>query len=117
MDTIEQIPEFKLSSTQIGKVAENLVAAQLMMVTGGRLSPFESIADDDGTDLVVADKYTSQLSRIQVKCRQAHRKNPPGTLQFDVQEKTFRKIPDPTLDHDESIRHAEAVRRDWLNGE
>ncbi len=94
MEIIEQASKFKLSSTQIGKVAENLVAAQLMMVTGGRLSPFESIADDDGTDLVVADKHTSRLSRIQVKCRQAQRKNPPGTIQFDVRAKTFRKMPD-----------------------
>ncbi len=94
MDTSCETPAFKLTSTQIGKIAENLVAAQLMMVTGGRLSPFGSFADDDGTDLVVADKLTGRLSRIQVKCRQAHRHKPPGTLQFDVRTQTFRNMPD-----------------------
>ena len=88
------IPDFILSSTQIGKIAENLVAAQLMMVSGGRLSPFGSLADDDGTDLVVADKHSGRLVRLQVKCRQADRKNPPGTIQFDVRRQTFRSVAD-----------------------
>lgn len=87
-------PDYKLTSTQIGKIAENLVAAQLMMVSGGRLTPFGSLADDDGTDLVIADKHSGRLVRIQVKCRQADRKNPPGTLQFDVRKQTFRAVAD-----------------------
>ena len=94
MNKTKRPPDFRLTSTQIGKIAENLVAAQLMMVTGGRLCPFGSLADDDGTDLIIADKLTNCMSRIQVKCRQVDRKNPRGTIQFDVREKTFRKMPD-----------------------
>lgn len=97
MDATIQIPEFSLSSTQIGKIAESLVAAQLMMASNGRLSPFAPLADDDGTDLVVVDKLTGLQSRIQVKCRQASRNAPPGTVQFDVRKKTFSATRDNYL--------------------
>jgi hypothetical protein len=35
----------ELSSTQIGAIAENLVANELMIESKGRLSPFQPIAE------------------------------------------------------------------------
>jgi hypothetical protein len=89
MENSDQTPASILSSTQVGKIAENIVAAQLMIASNGRLSPFTPLADDDGTDLVVLDKLTGKHSRIQIKCRRATRKDPPGYIQFDVRRQTF----------------------------
>ena len=36
-----------LTSTQIGTLAENLIANELMIESSGRLSPFQPIADDE----------------------------------------------------------------------
>lgn len=60
---------FNLTSTQIGSLAENLVANELMIESGGRLSPFIPIADDDGIDLLVYDKRTGKAIPIQIKSR------------------------------------------------
>ena len=54
----------KLTSTQIGALAENVVANELMIESGGRLSPFQPIADDDGIDLLVYDKVTGNALPI-----------------------------------------------------
>ncbi len=59
----------KLSSTQIGTIAENHVANMLMITTGGRLSAFRPVADDDGIDLLIYDKRTGRALPAQVKCR------------------------------------------------
>jgi len=82
----------RLTSTQKGAIGEAIVGAQLMLASDGRLSPFRSIADDDGTDLLVVDKLTGQLSMIQIKCR--FRPQAAGTRyeQFDVRMKTFRDV-------------------------
>jgi hypothetical protein len=61
--------ESKLSSTQIGAIAENVVANVLMRDSGGRLSPFRSVADDDGIDLLVYDKRSGTAIPVQVKSR------------------------------------------------
>ena len=59
----------ELTSTQIGAIAENLVANSLMKESSGRLSPFWPLADDDGIDLLIYDKVTGKAVPIQVKSR------------------------------------------------
>ncbi|RYE28038.1 MAG: hypothetical protein EOP48_33945 [Sphingobacteriales bacterium] len=59
----------ELSSTQIGAIAENLVANELMIESKGRLSPFQPIADDDGIDVLIYDKVTGRAVPIQIKAR------------------------------------------------
>ena len=59
--------ESKLSSTQKGKVTEQLVAATLILASNGRLSPFVPLSDDHGIDLMVLDKDTHKTLTIQVK--------------------------------------------------
>jgi hypothetical protein len=68
-------PESKLSSTQIGAIAENVVANVLMRDSAGRLSPFRSVADDDGIDLLVYDKQSGAALPVQVKSRTNALKN------------------------------------------
>jgi hypothetical protein len=58
-----------LTSTQIGALAENLLANLLMIESKGRLSPFQPIADDDGIDVLIFDKVTGSSLPIQVKAR------------------------------------------------
>lgn len=58
-----------LSSTQIGAIAENLVANELMIESSGRLTPFQPIADDDGLDVLIYDKVTGRAVPIQIKAR------------------------------------------------
>ena len=59
----------KLSSTQIGTIAENHVANMLMITSGGRLSAFQPVADDDGIDLLIYDKKSGRALPAQVKSR------------------------------------------------
>ena len=51
MDTALETYGGTLTSTQKGAIGEAIVGAQLMLASNGRLSPFRSIADDDGTEL------------------------------------------------------------------
>jgi hypothetical protein len=62
-----------LSSTQIGVLAENLVANE----PEGRLSPFQPIADDDGIDVLIYDKITGNALPVQIKAR-TNTINKPG---------------------------------------
>lgn len=57
------------TSTQIGSIAENLVANALMVASHGRLSPFWPVADDDGIDLLIYDKESGRALPAQVKSR------------------------------------------------
>jgi len=59
----------ELSSTQIGTLAENLVANELMIESAGRLSPFQPLADDDGIDILIYDKITGKAVPMQIKAR------------------------------------------------
>jgi hypothetical protein len=59
----------KPTSTQIGTIAENLVANALILESGGRFAPFSPIADDQGIDILVYDKPTGRVIPIQVKAR------------------------------------------------
>ena len=79
-----------LTSTQIGKVGETIVAAQLMLTSKGRLSPFLPIADDGGIDLLVYDKATHRSLPVQVKGRVNHGEvSSRPVFQFDVRRATF----------------------------
>jgi hypothetical protein len=90
MDTVPEQTSF-LSSTQRGSIAEAIVAAQLMLVSNGRLSPFKPIADDDGTDLLLMDKADGRVLVVQVKARFADQERPPPTVQFDTRIATFKE--------------------------
>ncbi len=85
-----------LSSTQIGAIAENIVANALMKQSKGRLAPFRSVADDDGIDLLVYDKQTGNAVPIQVKSRTGALKrsgsNEPGkVVHFEVRESALKE--------------------------
>lgn len=80
--------DFKLSTTQIGRIAESLVASTLILASGGRLSPFTALSDDCGVDLVVLDKMTSRTLCIQVKCRSENDRR--RSVQYGVRKASFR---------------------------
>jgi hypothetical protein len=75
-----------LTSTQKGKVTEQLVATALLIASNGRLAPFVPLADDHGIDLIVLDKLTRRTIAIQVKSAIANPNR--GTVQFDVRKVT-----------------------------
>jgi hypothetical protein len=77
----------QLTSTQKGKVTEQLVASALLIASNGRLAPFVPLADDHGLDLIVLDKKTRRMIAIQVKSAIANESR--GTVQFDVRKQTF----------------------------
>ena len=77
----------QLTSTQKGKVTEQLVASALLIASNGRLAPFVPLADDHGLDLIVLDKVTRRSIAIQVKSAIANAKH--GTIAFDVRKPTF----------------------------
>ncbi len=77
----------QLTSTQKGKVTEQLVASALLIASNGRLAPFVPLADDHGLDLIVLDKKTRRTIAIQVKSAIANASR--GTVQFDVRKQTF----------------------------
>lgn len=77
----------QLTSTQKGKVTEQLVASALLIASDGRLAPFVPLADDHGLDLIVLDKVTRRSIAIQVKSAIANASR--GTVQFDVRKQTF----------------------------
>ena len=57
------------TSTQIGAVAENLIANAQMLESNGGLSPLSTVVDDGGIDLFVSDKESSAAIPVQVKSR------------------------------------------------
>lgn len=84
-----------LSSTQIGAIAENLVANELMIESRGRLSPFQPIADDDGLDVLIYDKVTGRAVPIQIKARTKTLKKSGSAergnnVHFEVKKSTHR---------------------------
>ena len=80
----------QLTSTQKGKVTEQLVASALLIASNGRLAPFVPLADDHGLDLIVLDKVTRRSISIQVKSAIANASR--GTVQFDVRKQTYSKV-------------------------
>lgn len=84
-----------LTSTQKGKVTEQLVASALLVASNGRLAPFVPLADDHGIDLIVLDKVTRRSLAIQVKSAIARPDR--GTVQFDVRKATHTAAADEHL--------------------
>jgi hypothetical protein len=81
--------KFAITSTQLGSINENLVASRLMIESGGRLSPFQPLADDMGIDLLVYDKLTGHCIPLQIKSRTKTVSKHPKTVQFKVRFATF----------------------------
>ena len=82
-------PAKAITQTQIGTIGEVTVAAQLMLASDGRFSPFLPFADDDGIDLIVYDKVTGVSLPVQVKARTSAKLGKSDTIMFDVRRKTF----------------------------
>ena len=82
-------PAKSMTNTQIGTIGEVTVAAQLMLGSDGRLSPFLPFADDDGIDLIIYDKVTGASLPVQVKARTSGKLGKSDTVMFDVRRKTF----------------------------
>ncbi len=109
----------KLSSTQIGSIAENLIANEVMIESGGRLSPFQPIADDDGIDVLFYDKITGHSLPVQIKARtktiNKSKSNSPGnSVHFEVRKATLdtdRNAYLLCILLDNSLRHTE---RAWF---
>jgi len=85
----------ELTSTQIGALAENIVANELMIESKGRLSPFQPIADDDGIDVLIYDKKTGKALPIQIKSRTSTikkrgSKERGNTVHFEVRKSTIK---------------------------
>ena len=80
---------FSVTATQKGAIGESIVAIQLILESGGRLSPFEPLADDDGIDLLIYDKQTGYSAPLQVKTRTGTVKRNPNTVHFEVRRATF----------------------------
>lgn len=78
-----------VSSTQIGAVAESLVATRLMVASAGRLSPYRPLADDAGIDILIHDKHTGCAVPLQIKSRTVTLKRHPSTVHFQVRCATF----------------------------
>lgn len=80
-----------LTSTQKGRITEQLVAGMLLLASNGRLTPFVPLADDDGVDLIILDKITRRNISVQVKSAIAHPVRP--TVQFDIRSATRLQAP------------------------
>lgn len=83
------------TSTQVGAIAENLVANALMLESGGRLSPFAPQADDDGIDLLIYDKVSGRALPAQVKSRTVALRRPGqeargNVIHFEIRSATYR---------------------------
>ena len=64
---------YAVTATQKGAIGESIVAIQLILESGGRLSPFEPLADDDGIDLLIYDKETGTLCPSSSKDKDRYR--------------------------------------------
>jgi len=80
----------KVTSTQIGAIGENLIAANLIIASKGRFSPFAPVADDTGIDMLVYDKNTGSVHPLQIKCRTKTLNRNPKTVHFEVRWATFK---------------------------
>lgn len=89
MERLPAAKKFNLTSTQRGVIGESVAATGLMLASGGQLSPFRPIADDDGVDLLLMDKRSHSIVQLQVKCRTKVDDAKAETVQFDVQLNTF----------------------------
>lgn len=102
--------DHSLTTTQIGAIGEAVVAVGLMAASGGRLAPFEPVADDDGVDLLLFDKLTGKAVPLQVKSRTGFDDPKTETVQFDVRHSTFAERGYSLL----ALLDGTAVRKLWL---
>lgn len=111
--------KYVLTATQKGAIGENVVVSALLRESGGRLSPFYSIADDDGIDLLIYDKETGVAIPIQVKSRTTTL-NKPGTtkpgngVHFEVRTAALREFDDAHLVAVLLSGDMSDIRRSWL---
>ncbi len=103
-----------LTSSQISKIGEALVASQLMLASGGRLSPFLPLADDDGVDLVLLDKVTAAALTSQVKSRTDVDDEKAQTVEFDVRLATFARRADAYMLGILLDEAGQGIRSAWL---
>ena len=103
-----------ITSTQIGTIGEVTVAAQLMLSSDGRFSPFLPFADDDGIDLIVYDKVTGVSLPVQVKARTCAKLGKSETIVFDLRRKTFSEHPNSFLLAILLDMAGGRIRRAWL---
>jgi hypothetical protein len=80
--------EDHLTTSQIGRIAESLVATTLILASGGRLSIFGAHVDDCGIDLIALDKKTSRSICVQVKSRSE--REGKRARQFNIMRSSFR---------------------------
>jgi len=104
----------RITQTQIGTIGEVTVAAQLMLASDGRFSPFLPFADDDGLDLIIYDKATGVSMPVQVKARRTATLGKSDTVQFDVRLKTFSDHADSFLLAILLDATVGEIRRAWL---
>ena len=86
--TLWQAGEFA-TETQMGAIAEQVVATQMILDSKGRLSPFYPLADDMGIDILVYDKKTGRSVPLQIKSRTKTLNRSPKIVHFQVREATF----------------------------
>jgi hypothetical protein len=80
----------KITETQKGTIAENLVANHLILESKGRLSPFQPVADDGGIDLLIYDKETGGAVPLQIKSRTKTLRRNPKNVHFEIRLATFK---------------------------
>src|SRR6266568_8978480 len=80
------------SSTQVGAVAENLVANALIVASKGALAPFAPVADDEGIDLLAYHKPTGRVVPLQVKARTLTLKRPGTQKRGNLVHFEIRKV-------------------------
>src|SRR5690606_17106698 len=73
---------------------ENLLVNAVMKASGGRLTPFQPLADDDGLDVLFFDKMTGNSVAIQLKCRtvtirKRNSQERGNIVHFQVRQATF----------------------------
>lgn len=106
-----------LTSTQIGAIAENLVANRLMVESDGRFSPFRPVADDEGIDLLIYDKSTGRVVPLQIKAR-----NEPSILAESARNTTQFTCRRQSVERDKRTQllavlledNASSIRLSWL---
>lgn len=83
------------NASRIGKAAEHLIAAAVVLSTDGELNVSTSLVDDEGVDLVFHRRGGSETLAVQVKTRTTDTKNySRGIVQADVRRATFEARPD-----------------------
>ena len=109
----------QLTTTQVGAIAEAVVASQVMIESSGRLSPFRPVADDGGIDLLIYDKDTGRSLPVQIKGRthtlkRSNSTKHGNTVHFEVREATMKADPYAHLLGVLMNRYLDGIERAWL---